>query len=350
MYNFSEYSTKVYMREKYYNGETFPEGMKVKNNNDKVGVIIRRGPNYVICLGEDQKTFRSWISDINEVHELGTDETREYLQSITPNQKVERYGKTKTPKHTTMINNKKGIYKEMFNDSFSKSLVERSANGIGGKDCFGEVENKEEATTEYNKSLMQSAVDYITSEKLFEGKNKKGKEQGADGKACWDGYKYAGTENGKDKCVKIEGYGTKKKTEALDPVGKEDGDVDNDGDTDKSDKYLKKRREAITKSVKKENFSDWRSELNEKCNNTPEGEQCPEHGEDACSTVNEADCGCGTPSKMKKEESLTKGETDKKEKIVRSMKKNLKDFKSRYGENGKSVMYATATKIAKNDK
>ena len=32
-------------------------------------------------------------------------------------------------------------------------------------------------------------------------KNKAGKEQGADGKACWEGYSYAGTENGKDKCV-----------------------------------------------------------------------------------------------------------------------------------------------------
>lgn len=30
----------------------------------------------------------------------------------------------------------------------------------------------------------------------------KKKIKGADGKACWDGYKYAGTEDGKDKCVK----------------------------------------------------------------------------------------------------------------------------------------------------
>ena len=27
------------------------------------------------------------------------------------------------------------------------------------------------------------------------------KKKGADGKACWDGYRYAGTKNGKDKCV-----------------------------------------------------------------------------------------------------------------------------------------------------
>jgi len=38
-----------------------------------------------------------------------------------------------------------------------------------------------------------------------EAKNKDGKEQGADGKACWDGYKHAGTdEDGKDKCVPME--------------------------------------------------------------------------------------------------------------------------------------------------
>jgi len=36
----------------------------------------------------------------------------------------------------------------------------------------------------------------------------------------------------------------------LDPVGQEDGDVDNDGDTDSTDKYLKNRRKAIGKAMK----------------------------------------------------------------------------------------------------
>ena len=40
--------------------------------------------------------------------------------------------------------------------------------------------------------------------------------------------------------------------EALDPVGKEDGDIDNDGDKDDSDEYLQKRRDAISTSVKNE--------------------------------------------------------------------------------------------------
>ena len=38
----------------------------------------------------------------------------------------------------------------------------------------------------------------------------------------------------------------------LDPVGKEDDDVDNDGDSDSSDEYLKKRRAAIGKAMRKD--------------------------------------------------------------------------------------------------
>ena len=40
----------------------------------------------------------------------------------------------------------------------------------------------------------------------------------------------------------------------LDPVGKEDDDIDNDGDVDKSDSYLKNRRKAIAKAMRKEEF------------------------------------------------------------------------------------------------
>ena len=38
----------------------------------------------------------------------------------------------------------------------------------------------------------------------------------------------------------------------LDPVGKEDDDIDNDGDVDASDKYLANRRKVVTKAVKGE--------------------------------------------------------------------------------------------------
>ena len=37
----------------------------------------------------------------------------------------------------------------------------------------------------------------------------------------------------------------------LDSVGQEDGDIDNDGDTDKSDGYLKNRRKAVKAAIEK---------------------------------------------------------------------------------------------------
>ena len=56
--------------------------------------------------------------------------------------------------------------------------------------------------------------------------------------------------------------------ESLDSVGKEDADIDNDGDDDKTDKYLHNRRKAIGKAIGKkkkkirsESFSDWRYEI-----------------------------------------------------------------------------------------
>jgi hypothetical protein len=49
--------------------------------------------------------------------------------------------------------------------------------------------------------------------------------------------------------------------EALDPVGKEDDDIDNDGDVDKSDAYLKNRRKVRSKVIAKESYSNWREDL-----------------------------------------------------------------------------------------
>ena len=40
--------------------------------------------------------------------------------------------------------------------------------------------------------------------------------------------------------------------EKLDPVGKEDGDIDNDGDQDKTDDYLLNRRKVVAKAIKKD--------------------------------------------------------------------------------------------------
>ena len=56
--------------------------------------------------------------------------------------------------------------------------------------------------------------------------------------------------------------------------------------------------------------------------------------------------GGGMGEEITYEAKMTEKEKKKKEEIVMSMKKKKKDFEDRYGEDGKSVMYATATKLA----
>ncbi|QPB08361.1 hypothetical protein [Synechococcus phage S-H9-2] len=91
------------------------------------------------------------------------------------------------------------------------------------------------------------------------------KKKGLDGKACWKGYKQMGTKmkGGKrvDNCVKAgyEPTGEEITEKKLDPVNhkelkgdhadRKDKDIDNDGDVDKSDKYLHARRKKVSKII-----------------------------------------------------------------------------------------------------
>ena len=44
--------------------------------------------------------------------------------------------------------------------------------------------------------------------------------------------------------------------EKLDPIGKEDDDINNDGKVDKTDDYLANKRKAISKNIKKESLQE----------------------------------------------------------------------------------------------
>ena len=73
----------------------------------------------------------------------------------------------------------------------------------------------------------------------------------------------------------------------LDPVGKEDEDIDNDGDVDSSDKYLHKRRKAIGKAmgkkdVKEEKHEDEKEEKKDK----KKGKKCPKCDGKGCKHCN----------------------------------------------------------------
>lgn len=93
------------------------------------------------------------------------------------------------------------------------------------------------------------------------------KAKGLDGKACWKGYKLAGTKKkgGKtvDNCVKagdeLTHDGEELAEKKLDPVNhkelkgdhsdRKDKDIDNDGKVDDTDKYLHSRRKKVSKII-----------------------------------------------------------------------------------------------------
>ena len=123
-------------------------------------------------------------------------------------------------------------------------------------------ENNEKAIEDMKKTKAHKDMVAAARKKLEEAKKKPMIKVEVPEKKL--GYKVADIgPDGKERNVKT--YGAYK--EALDPVGQEDADIDNDGDTDKSDKYLHNRRKAVGKAIKKKNvkegFSDWREDLSE---------------------------------------------------------------------------------------
>jgi hypothetical protein len=123
-------------------------------------------------------------------------------------------------------------------------------------------ENNEKAIEDMKKTKAHKDMVAAARKKLEEAKKKPMIKIQVPEKKL--GYKVADIgPDGKEHNVKT--YGAYK--EALDPVGQEDADIDNDGDTDKSDKYLHNRRKAVGKAIKKKNvkegFSDWRQDLSE---------------------------------------------------------------------------------------
>ena len=120
-------------------------------------------------------------------------------------------------------------------------------------------ENNEKAIEDMKKTKAHKDMVAAARKKLEEAKKKPMIKIQVPEKKL--GYKVADIgPGGKEHNVKT--YGAYK--EALDPVGKEDADIDNDGKKNtKSDKYLHNRRKVVGKAIQKEGFSDWRQDLSE---------------------------------------------------------------------------------------
>ena len=90
------------LKEQYYRNNIFNVDDIVENlNTGLVGKIARRGPNYVICVTEDDIMFKSWIKDITEWTDVsgvpsderlvGTDSLRKYAMKMTDTKEITNF-------------------------------------------------------------------------------------------------------------------------------------------------------------------------------------------------------------------------------------------------------------------
>jgi hypothetical protein len=90
------------LKEQYYQNNIFIIDDIVENlNTGLVGKITRRGPNYVICVTEDNIMFKSWIKDITEWTDVsgvpsdqrlvGTDALRKYAMRMTNTKEIQNF-------------------------------------------------------------------------------------------------------------------------------------------------------------------------------------------------------------------------------------------------------------------
>ena len=296
-------------KDKFYKNEVYKQGEWVLTEQGQVGKIHRRGPNYVLCLTAENTKFRSWITDIKEVFEIGTDAYREYVMSITPGQKtVKPSGTVKVKetipsKHPTNkmdrheekslaelaaenLNNPKAFNYNRFDENWRYDYSAKMANkdpkglgadGVGGGDAPG-MKLAEPAGTEGKPEVKKVKHSCATKVEHSEwGKGNCLKEQHTldeDGNITHYDVMF---EHGLEQDVPVptlnilvkeyheHAINTDKNEineKNLDPVNpvavkkkfanRKDKDVDNDGDVDSSDKYLHKKRKAISKAMKKE--------------------------------------------------------------------------------------------------
>ena len=293
-------------RDKFYKNEVYKKGEWVLTEQGQVGKIHRRGPNYVLCLTAENTKFRSWITDIKEVFEIGTDAYREYVMSITPGQKVHKPKNTvkvpetipskhptnKMDKHEskslaqvaaeTMLNPKFKSMKETWRYDYSAKIGNTDikglgADGVGGGDAPGmklaEPEGGKGKPT--IKKVQHSCATKVEHAEWGRGNCLKEMHTlDEDGNVSHYDVMF---EHGLEQDVPVETlnlleYGmhehaintekneiNEKNLDPVNPVAmgkkfknRKDKDIDNDGDVDKSDQYLHKRRKAVSKAMAKE--------------------------------------------------------------------------------------------------
>ena len=194
-------------------------------------------------------------------------------------------GKEGTEKRKEALRKKRGMTKKQMDkhpqfkkdedmeDGMSYGLYKGSGKPSGQMAAFGKKKEEKKAPRKQKGAMAYDGPNKARSEAadrvLEKTRKKREKMKESYGRNPLTGYPTGlKSEGEKKKETKITDKQRRMmKVEAMDPVGKEDGDINNDGKKDGTDKYLKNRRDAIGKAIAKkrgrvkEGFSAWRIDL-----------------------------------------------------------------------------------------
>ena len=187
-------------------------------------------------------------------------------------------GKEGTEKRKEALRKKRGMTKKEMDkhpqfktEGASYGITRGSGKPSGAMAAFGKAPRTQKGAMAYdgpNKERSEAADRVIAKTKAKRAKMKKEEvELGETMRNPLTGLPQLKPEAKKQKETPMTPQQRYKIPEGMDAVGKEDKDIDNDGDHDKTDKYLLNRRKAIGKAIAKkrgkvkEGFSAWRIDL-----------------------------------------------------------------------------------------
>jgi len=166
--------------------------------------------------------------------------------------------------HNYLSGKKVSSLKEDLDEAVNEKQIKKDLDsGMSHDVVIGKHANKKLTNTDEIRKVIQQHAWNKRMKKEEVDLDEKVKNPYAIGMAA--AMKQAGDTPPLKKSTIVKGHEIAKsiKKEAMDPVGKADADIDNDGDVDKSDKYLHNRRKAISKALKTEGAKE-SSEANHK--------------------------------------------------------------------------------------
>ena len=161
--------------------------------------------------------------------------------------------------------------KKMSTEGAAYGITKGSGKPSGQMSAFGKAPRMQKGAMSYdgpNKERSEAADRVIAKTKAKREKMKKEEvELGEMMRNKLTGLPTLKPEPKKPKEKQMTPQQRRQIPEGMDPVGKEDGDINNDGKKDSTDSYLMNRRKAVSKAIAKkrgrvkEGFSAWRVEL-----------------------------------------------------------------------------------------